>query len=230
MTVMQKTARTTEPALETPTSMPPSPFAAGPISVDIVRTHDDFFQALNIRALSFMGEQHSPFHEEFDNEFSATHVLCKVAGEPAGALRIRWFADFAKIERLSVRSEFRTGGMAGARGIADALARYAIEIIRRKGYVKIVGHAQKRLYPFWKKHGYRATGEEVVYADHVYVLMVGHLQPHPEAIRADAHPMVVIRPEGKWDELGPFDNSLDRPATCPHRDRRPRPAAERAAA
>ena len=177
-----------------------------------------------MRALSFLGEQESPWGEEFDNEFSCTHVLCKVAGEPAGALRIRWFADWAKIERLSVRAEFRTGGKAGARNIADALAKFAVDLIRRKGYRMMLGHAQKRLYPFWRRHGYRATGEEIVYGDHTYVLMVGHLEPHPQAIGPDANPMVAIRPEGRWDEPGPFDLSLARPATCPHRDRRARAA------
>ncbi|MCW2239257.1 GNAT family N-acetyltransferase [Azospirillum canadense] len=224
MSVIQKTTRDTDEVFETSVAAPAQAFQPGPVVVDIVRTHDEFIQALTMRALSFLGEQESPWGEEFDNEFSCTHVLCKVAGEPAGALRIRWFANFAKIERLSVRSEFRTGGKAGARHIADALAGFAVELIRRKGYRQMVGHAQKRLYPFWKRHGYQATGEEIVYADHTYVLMVGHLEPHPQAIGVDADPMVVIRPEGRWDEPGPFDLSMMRPATCPHRDRRPREA------
>ncbi len=49
-----------------------------------------------------------PYEEEFDgNDFSSTHLLGYVGDEPAGCLRIRYFASFAKIERLAVRHEFR---------------------------------------------------------------------------------------------------------------------------
>jgi GNAT superfamily N-acetyltransferase len=215
------------------TPITPSPFAIGPATVDVVRSFDDLVQALTMRGLSFMGEQHSPWHEEFDgSDFCCTHVLAKVSGEPAGALRIRWFADWCKIERLSVRSEFRgrkfpvlpsaPEGPAAISGIADALASYAIEHIRRKGYRTLLGHAQERLLPFWQRHHYRAIGGHetwIVYADHVYVPMIADLPPHPAAIRADADHMIVVRPEGKWDEPGPFDWSMSRPATCPQMDR-----------
>src|SRR4051794_24719610 len=54
-----------------------------------------------------------PYEEEFDgNDFSATHLIGYVGNEPAACLRVRYFADFAKIERLAVRREFRTTRLA----------------------------------------------------------------------------------------------------------------------
>ncbi len=43
-------------------------------------------------------------------------------------MRIRYFADFAKLERLAVRNEGRGSGLAGR--LLDA----AIELCRKKGY------------------------------------------------------------------------------------------------
>ena len=53
-----------------------------------------------IRAAVFMSEQDCPYEEEFDgNDFAAaTHILGFVNGEAAAVLRVRFFADFAKID------------------------------------------------------------------------------------------------------------------------------------
>jgi len=228
MSVMQQKIAPDSQTLATATAM--SPFKAGPLVVDVARSLDDLVQAMTVRALSFMGEQGSPWDEEFDNDMSCTHLLCRVGGEAAGALRIRYFAGFVKLERLAVRKEFRDGGVAGARGVAGALVKYAIELVRRKGYTKMIGHAQERLYPFWHRHGYRKTGEVIVYGDHRYLPMVATLPAHPDAIGIDADHMLVIRPEGRWDEAGPFDRSAQRPATCPHEDRKVRAHNTQAAA
>lgn len=215
-----------------PSSLPlapalaPSPTSAfapsnAPLTVDITRSIDDLFQALMMRGLSFMGEQSSPYGEEYDgNDFCCTHVLAKVGKEPVGALRIRWFAEWCKIERLSVRAEFRGRRTDGTR-VADALAAFAVNHLRRKGYTLLHGHAQERLVPFWSRHGYHPIGgpeTHLVYGDHRYIPIAARFEPHPEAIGPDVDPMVMVRPEGRWDAPGPFDHSMERPATCPHRD------------
>ena len=66
--------------------------------------------AIAIRGAIYMAEQRCPFEEEFDgNDFSATHLICHKNGEPVGCMRIRYFAGFAKLERLAVRQEGRGG-------------------------------------------------------------------------------------------------------------------------
>ncbi|HCX10824.1 MAG TPA: GNAT family N-acetyltransferase, partial [Hyphomonas sp.] len=56
-----------------------------------------------IRSAVFLSEQDCPYEEEFDgNDFCATHLLLKAKGRPVGTLRIRWFAEFAKLERIAL--------------------------------------------------------------------------------------------------------------------------------
>ena len=111
-----------------------------PVSVRVVRSMDEMARVIAIRGAVYMGEQQCPFEEEFDgNDFSATHLICHKEHEPVGCMRIRYFADFAKFERLAVRNESRNAGLAGR--IVDA----AIELCRKKGYRVLYAHSQKRL-------------------------------------------------------------------------------------
>ena len=79
------------------------------LSVIVARSFDDLMRVVSVRSAVYIGEQECPYDEEYDgNDMSGTHLLGYVGDEPAGCIRIRFFADFAKIERLAVRKEFRT--------------------------------------------------------------------------------------------------------------------------
>jgi predicted GNAT family N-acyltransferase len=179
----------------------------------VARTMEDLMQVMMIRSLVYIGEQKCPYEEEYDgNDFcGATHLILRRDREPIGTLRIRWFADFAKLERVAVRSEYR-----GTRATLE-LVREAFRIAERKGYTKILGHAQARLVPFWARHFKFKQRENggFHFSDHEYVEMVIELQPKDDALSIDSDPMVLVRPEGKWDEPGVLDWSADRPATNP---------------
>jgi predicted GNAT family N-acyltransferase len=156
-----------------------------------------------------MGEQHCPFEEEFDgNDFSATHLICHKGNEPVGCMRIRYFADFAKLERLAVRNENRNAGLAGQ--IVDA----AIELCRRKGYRVLYAHSQKRLVNFWERHGFArmAGAREFAFSDFDYVEVKLETDKHPKSITLGDDPYVLIRPEGEWDKTGILELSASRGA------------------
>ena len=69
------------------------------LSVTVARSLEDMMRVMTIRSAVYMAEQECPYDEEFDgNDFSATHLIGYVGNEPAACLRIRYFADFAKIE------------------------------------------------------------------------------------------------------------------------------------
>ena len=107
-------------------------------------------RVMTIRSAVYMAEQECPYDEEFDgNDFSATHLIGYVGNEPAACLRIRYFADFAKMERLAVRQEFRKTRL------AFKVVRAGIELCRTKGYRRIYGHSQKRLLNFWSRFGFK---------------------------------------------------------------------------
>jgi predicted GNAT family N-acyltransferase len=166
----------------------------------------------------YIGEQECPYEEEFDgNDHAAAHMLGYVGEEPAACLRIRYFADFAKLERLAVRKEFRHTV------VSFQLVRAAIELCRAKGYRRIYGHAQKRLLNFWRRFGAKPFpgAKEFTFSDFDYVEVLGEFDPIPHAVRIGSDPYVIIRPEGRWHEPGVLEKSTNRPITRPSVDPRP---------
>jgi predicted GNAT family N-acyltransferase len=176
------------------------------VSVRVVRSLDEMARVIAIRGAIYMGEQHCPFEEEFDgNDFSATHLICHKDGEPVGCMRIRYFADFAKLERLAVRSEGRGSGLAGV--LLDA----AIELCRKKGYRVLYAHSQKRFLKVWEQRGFRRMGSrELVFSDFDYVEVKLETEKHPQSITLSDDPYVLIRPEGNWDTPGILERSASR--------------------
>jgi len=198
-----------------PTPHTPEPY----LSVRVARTIDDFMRAAVIRGAVFVGEQECPYDEEFDgNDFTATHLIGYVGDEPAGCLRIRYFSDFAKLERLVVRKEFR--GL----GLARKLVSFGVEFCQTKGYTRVCSYAQKRLVKFWGRCGFSIpdTPRELVFSDFDYVEMVCDTSRAARTISFETDPYVTIRPEGSWHETGILERSKARGVS--------RPSAEGAAA
>jgi predicted GNAT family N-acyltransferase len=197
------------------------------LSVTIARTFEDIMRVAAVRAAVYIAEQKCPYEEEFDgNDFSATHLIGYVGNEPAACLRVRYFADFAKIERLAVRREFRNTRL------AVTIMRAGIELCRAKGYRRIYAHAQKRLLNFFDRLGFRPLegGREFAFSDFDYIEIVLDTTPHPQAISLGVDPYVMIRPEGRWHTPGILERSAVRPVTRPSGQRSgPRPLTERRA-
>jgi predicted GNAT family N-acyltransferase len=188
-----------------PHKAPPQPS----VSVRVVRSMDEMARVIAIRGAVYMGEQHCPFEEEFDgNDFSATHLICHKGHEPVGCLRIRYFADFAKLERLAVRNENRNAGF------ASQIVAAAIELCRKKGYRVLYAHSQKRYLKFWKQHGFTrmAGARDFVFSDFGYTEVKLETEKHPQSISLAADPYVIIRPEGLWDTPGILEMSASRGA------------------
>ena len=185
---------------------------SGRPTVTVVRSLDDYNKAMAIRSAVYISEQECPYEEEFDgNDFSATHLIGYVGDEPAATLRLRFFADFAKLERVAVRHEFRNTR------ISFELIKAAIALARVKGYRRLYGHARKRLMSFWTRFGFRTFegGSELVFSDHDYVEMVLEMDRDPGAITLGSDPYLVIRPEGRWHLPSVLEKSASRPLTRP---------------
>lgn len=182
------------------------------ISVTLARSMDDWLRVASIRSAVYIGEQECPFDEEFDgNDFSAIHLIGYIGDEPCGCIRIRHFADFAKIERLAVRKEFRNTRL------SFQIVKAAIELCRDKGYRRLYGHAQRRLLNFWGRFGFKPLpgGKEFAFSDFDYTEIVMDIDPSPNAVRIGVDPYVMIRPEGRWHEPGILERSADRPVSRP---------------
>jgi predicted GNAT family N-acyltransferase len=182
------------------------------ITVRAARDFEDMMKVFAVRSAVYIGEQTCPYDEEFDgNDFCGTHLIGFVGKEPAGCIRIRYFADFAKIERLAVRKEFRKSTL------AFKLVRAAFELSRMKGYQRLYGHSQKRLVDFWGRFGFKVPpgAQELVFSDFDYVEIVAEIEPHPNAVRLGSDAYTIIRPEGRWHSAGILEASAARPVSSP---------------
>lgn len=180
-----------------------------PTGIRVVTGFDDMMRVAAVRSAVFIGEQACPFDEEFDgNDLAATHLLALVNNEPAGCMRVRFFGDFAKMERLAVRKEFRTSRT------AFELVRASVALCKEKGFRRIYGHAREDYLPFWQHFGFKLkeNGAPFAFSDHVFVEMVDDIEPSPTAISLKDGPYRSIRPEGAWHVQGPLELSAARHA------------------
>lgn len=177
--------------------------------VSIARSLDDMLRVHAVRAQAFVSEQNCPYVEEFDgNDFAgATHLIAHVGDEPAGSGRIRWFADFAKLERICVVEPFR------GEGICRALWKKAHDVAAQKGYRRMLAHVEPELIEMWRTVAdARARPERppVVFSDRAYVEIIYPIRPRGDAITIDSPALHVVRPEGAYDQPGVLDRSVAR--------------------
>lgn len=172
------------------------------ITVRIARTPDDMAKAMAIRAAVFLGEEDNiTYDDEFDgNDMVATHLIAYVNGDPAGTFRIRWFADFARLERLGIRRRYR--GLP----VLNALAREARKLCSQKGYRLASGKAREDVVPFWQRFGAKVSGVAVHMFRGTLVPLLFTFPPRRhQVISADRlgdHDFeeLISLPEGTWPE------------------------------
>ena len=186
------------------------------ITIRIARDPNDLMTVFAIRSAVYLAEQDCPMEEEFDgNDLVAAHFLGFVGKEPVACLRVRFFGEFAKVERLAVRHQVRKSR------VAFKLVQASVEYVKRKGFRKIYGQAQDRLVDFWAHFGAKPlpTQREITFSDFSYTEMLLEIEPGPDAITLESDPYVIIRPEGEWDQPGVLDRSAAREVTSPLRMR-----------
>lgn len=180
------------------------------VEIQIARDLNDLMQVFAVRTLVYMAEQACPFDEEFDgNDFTAaTHLIARIDGQPIATLRLRWFADFVKVERVAVAKAHRGGE------VVRLLFGAGVELARKRGYKRALGYIQAHLEPFWRRLGFYARQDRArfLFSDHEYLEVEGEIEPDAHALSIDTDPMVLIRPDGQWDRPGVLDNSAQRPA------------------
>ncbi|MDD9909005.1 MAG: GNAT family N-acetyltransferase [Ahrensia sp.] len=168
-------------------------------NVSVVHSFEEFHKIVAVRAATYMAEHDCPYDEEFDgNDFSCTHMLGTVDGEAAGCIRIRYFASFAKIERLAVLQRFRRTRL------AENLIRSAISLCRKKGYRHIYGHCEPRVRRLWMRHGFVPRTKEATFGFSSREYLEGDLilDPANDVLTPESGPLILNRPEGDWATPG----------------------------
>ena len=174
------------------------------IRVEIVTTPEQLQHAYAIRAICFIEEHGVAAQLAIDgNDLQATHIVFYADQEPIGGLRIRWFKDFAKIERTAFRKAYR-----GPR-ILKTCSEQVFQHIARKGYTQAVTHARPAYARLWRGLlGFRETGKPPATFDghpEPYIELVKDLDPPANAISLETEAQVLFRVEGRWDEASRFE-------------------------
>lgn len=178
------------------------------IRCEIVTTYEQLLHAYAIRSICFMEEHGVKAQQSFDgNDYQATHMIVYAGDEPIGALRIRWFKDFAKLERLAFREAYRNTH------VLKAFVFFVFNHIARKGYDKVIAHAQPKYARLWRiAFGCRnAEGKKpFCFEGHAepYVELIKELTPPPNAISERTDAAVLFRTEGFWDAPSEFEMAV----------------------
>jgi predicted GNAT family N-acyltransferase len=183
------------------------------VIIKLAATSDELMQCFALRAAVYMGEQQCPYWEEFDgNDYSASHLMLYVDGEPAASIRIRWFGTFAKFERAVILKRYRS------MGLFMPFCEWAKEFARKKGYTKVYLHSQHRLWQIMERGGFKKLDERVFhFSDHEYGAFIADLEVDEKTVPSiHSDPMILNRPEDQLDRPGILEKSMDRGASNPH--------------
>lgn len=145
------------------------------VTIAQVANEAELIQALAIREVVFIEEQHVPEGIERDDEDArAYHLLAVRGGHAIGTGRLvklregppgekgRW----GKVGRMAVLQAERKGGVGSK--ILTALETEA----RREGLDGIILHAQSAAKSFYEKHGYAPAGPEFEEAGMPHLKMI----------------------------------------------------------
>lgn len=184
------------------------------VTIKLASTSDELMQCFALRSAVYIGEQHCPYAEEFDgNDYTASHLILYVDGEPASCMRLRWFGTFVKFERAVILKRYRS------MGLFVPFTQWAMEFARKKGYSRVYLHSQHRLWPIMERQGFRKVSEEIFnFSDHEYGAYYIDLKLDADAPTIQADPLVLNRPEDHLDTPGILERSAERGASNPHAD------------
>ena len=114
-------------------------------------------------------------------------------------MRVRWFADFSKLEPIALLPRER-----GCIGLRVLLAEM-FELVARKGYRRMPGQIQQWLWQVRSRtfSCHLLPGRAPFrFWDYEYLEIEIFLPEDPEALLMEADPYQIIRPEGAWDRPG----------------------------
>jgi len=133
----------------------------------VVTNQEDLIKVFVVRGIVFIEEQSVPYNIEHDeHDFSATHILGEIDGEPFAAGRIRTVGEYAKLERVAIRKSHR------GKGLGHKLTEFMIAVAQEQGFKKFKVHAQSYLKDFYQKHGFEIVGDMFKQAGIDHYLMI----------------------------------------------------------
>ncbi len=119
------------------------------VDIKVVSSSQEFNDAMQIRRQVFVEDQGIDPALEFDgNDFSATHLIAYFENKPVGTIRLRYFKDFVKIERLCVTKNMRKTNTSAL------LIESSLSFCASKGFEHAHALCKKELLDRWGKAGF----------------------------------------------------------------------------
>lgn len=172
------------------------------IKVELVTSEELQKLAMAIRKQVFVKEQGIPEAKEFDgNDFCSAHIVAyaEIGRQklPIGTMRIRFFSDFVKFERMAITKDFRKAG------VAEKIMKFGVNYSSQKGYRRVYGMCKKELLLRWEDAGYRPIeGLPPVEQNGMKLIPIQLLIPeNPQAINMSSRPSLLTALEGHWHEV-----------------------------
>ena len=169
-----------------------------PVEIVVAQNQTDFDGMMKVRRQVFVDEQGIPENQEFDgNDFGATHILAKAGGNVIGAMRIRYFSDFVKFERMAVLKPYRKSD------VTDKIMNKGFDFVSKKGYQKVYGVCKKELLHRWQECGYAVIpGAPVLQHNGMQLIpIMRDLPKNPKALTIHSHPELLTAKEDCWDSV-----------------------------
>ena len=163
-------------------------------------TSEDLYKAVKaVRKQVFVKEQGIPENEEFDgNDFCSAHIVAYIQKRhrklPIGTMRIRFFSDFVKFERMAVTRNFRKTN------VSANIMQYGFDYVAQKGYHKIYGMCKKELLSRWQRCGYHEIegAKRVEQNGMMLIPICCYIPQNPRALTMFSSPSLLTAKEGHW--------------------------------
>lgn len=173
------------------------------IKIELATSEDLYKAAKSVRKQVFVKELGIPEDKEFDgNDFCSAHVVAYIQKRhrklPIGTMRIRFFSDFAKFERMAVTRNFRKTN------VSENIMQYGFEYVAQKGYRKVYGMCKQELLSRWQRCGYHEIEKaDKVEQNGMTLIPICRDIPQNEcALTMLSNPSLLTAKEGHW-----FDDS-----------------------
>jgi len=136
------------------------------LRIRLIRNKEELEKVHKIREIVFIKGQDVPREIEIDkHEDVSKHIIVFYKEKPIGCARIRLLKDKSKLERIAVLEKYRK------KGIGKEILRYMVRYSKRKGYNKIIMHAQCHALSFYEKSGFEICSKEFYEAEIKHVKM-----------------------------------------------------------
>lgn len=185
------------------------------VDIKVVSSQKEFDDAMLVRRQVFVDEQKISPELEFDgNDFSATHLVAYFEGSPVGTIRLRYFKDFVKIERLCITKNMRKTNTSAL------LIESSLSLCAAKGFEHVHALCKKELLDRWAKAGFFPieNAPSVSQNGMTLVPIAKKLTLPQDHITLQTSPEILNLREGEWFEAQKIGGSsaLDRAEQIKH--------------